>query len=134
MSWFINSSCFTTWFITSCLLPASLPAPCLPAPSLPALSLAARSLPAPSLPALCLLYACSLVTALYLLSSGFALGEDCAELRRWRDDGGAKEGSSSFPNLKYAMPKYNNVESLLNYVEKGEEQGGLKRVIMNFND
>ena len=49
-------------------------------------------------------------------------------------DVSAKEGSSSFPNLKYAKPKYHNVESLLNYVEKGEDQGGLKLVIMNFND
>ena len=46
----------------------------------------------------------------------------------------AKEGSISQPNLKYAKSKYRNVESLLNYVEKGENQGGLKLVIMNFND
>ena len=45
----------------------------------------------------------------------------------------AKEGSS-LPNLKYAKSKYHNVESLLNYVEKGDNQGGLKLVIMNFND
>ena len=45
-----------------------------------------------------------------------------------------KEGSPSLPNLKYAKSKYQNVESLLNYVEKGEDQGGLKLVIMNFND
>ena len=45
----------------------------------------------------------------------------------------AKEGSS-LPNLKYAKSKYHNVESLLNYVEKGDDQGGLKLVIMNFND
>ena len=50
------------------------------------------------------------------------------------DSVSTKEGSSSFPNLKYAKPKYHNVESLLNYVEKGEDQGGLKLVIMNFND
>ena len=49
------------------------------------------------------------------------------------DSVSTKEGSS-FPNLKYAKPKYNNVESLLNYVEKGDDQGGLKLVIMNFND
>ena len=46
----------------------------------------------------------------------------------------AKEVSSSLPNLKYAKSKYHNVESLLNYVERGEDQGGLKLVIMNFND
>ena len=40
------------------------------------------------------------------------------------DSVSTKEGSSSFPNLKYAKPKYHNVESLLNYVEKGEDQGG----------
>ena len=45
----------------------------------------------------------------------------------------AKEGSS-LPNLKYAKSKYHNVESLLNYVEKGDDQGGIKLVIMNFND
>ncbi len=39
-----------------------------------------------------------------------------------------------FPNLKYAKPKYQNVESLLNYVERDQETGGLKLVIMNFND
>ena len=50
------------------------------------------------------------------------------------DSVSAKEGSSSFPNLKYAKSKYQNVESLLNYVESGEDQGGLKLVIMNFND
>ena len=46
----------------------------------------------------------------------------------------AKEGSSILPNLKYAKPKYHNVGSLLNYVERGEDQEGLKLVIMNFND
>lgn len=46
----------------------------------------------------------------------------------------SKEGSSSLPNLKYARSKYQNVESLLSYVDKGEDQGGLKLVIMNFND
>ena len=50
------------------------------------------------------------------------------------DSASATEGRSSFPNLKYAKPKYHNVESLLNYVESGEDQGGLKLVIMNFND
>ncbi len=50
------------------------------------------------------------------------------------DSVSAKEGSSSLPNLKYAKSKYHNVESLLNYVENGEGQGGLKLVSMNFND
>ena len=46
--------------------------------------------------------------------------------------GGAKGGS--FPNLKYAKPKYKDVESLLNYVESDGDKVGLKLVIMNFND
>ena len=39
-----------------------------------------------------------------------------------------EESDSSFPNLKYAKSKYRNVESLLNYVERGdgEGEGGLK--------
>ncbi len=41
---------------------------------------------------------------------------------------------SSFPNLKYAKPKYKNVESILKYVERDEDKGGVKLVIMNFND
>ena len=44
------------------------------------------------------------------------------------------ESTSSFPNLKYVKPKYQNVESLLNYVETDQDKGGLKLVIMNFND
>ena len=51
------------------------------------------------------------------------------------DDEDEKAGTRSrFPNLKYAKPKYQNVESLLNYVEKDGDKGGLKLVIMNFND
>ena len=50
------------------------------------------------------------------------------------DSESESEGSTRLPNLKYAKSKYRNVESLLNYVEKGEDQGGLKLVIMNFND
>ena len=38
------------------------------------------------------------------------------------------------PNLKYAKPKYKNVESVLKYIEGDEDRGGLKLVIMNFND
>ena len=41
---------------------------------------------------------------------------------------------SSFPNLKYAKPKYKNIESILKYVETDEDKGGVKLVIMNFND
>ncbi len=41
---------------------------------------------------------------------------------------------SSFPNLKYAKPKYNNIESILKYIETDEDKGGVKLVIMNFND
>ncbi len=41
---------------------------------------------------------------------------------------------SSFPNLKYAKPKYKNIESILKYVEGDEDKGGVKLVIMNFND
>jgi len=41
---------------------------------------------------------------------------------------------SNFPNLKYAKPKYKNIESILKYVERDEDKGGVKLVIMNFND
>lgn len=41
---------------------------------------------------------------------------------------------TTFPNLKYAKPKYQNVESILRYVESKEDKGGVKLVIMNFND
>ena len=50
------------------------------------------------------------------------------------DDDEATGGRSSLPNLKYAKPKYKNVESVLKYVESDEDKGGLKLVIMNFND
>jgi len=40
-----------------------------------------------------------------------------------------------FPNLKYRKPKYKNVESVLKYVEsEKDDKGGVKLVIMNFND
>lgn len=42
--------------------------------------------------------------------------------------------ASSYPNLKYARPKYKNIESILKYVERDEDKGGVKLVIMNFND
>ncbi len=41
---------------------------------------------------------------------------------------------SALPNLKYAKPKYKDVESVLRYVESDDQKGGLKLVIMNFND
>lgn len=44
------------------------------------------------------------------------------------------DGKSSFPNLKYAQPKYKNVESILKYIETPDDKGGVKLVIMNFND
>ena len=52
---------------------------------------------------------------------------------------GSRESSkgdpeTSLPNLKYAKSKYQNVESLLNYIETKETEGGIKLVIMNFND
>lgn len=39
-----------------------------------------------------------------------------------------------YPNLKYAKPKYQNVSEILKYVESKEDKGGVKLVIMNFND
>ena len=45
------------------------------------------------------------------------------------------EDGAQYPNLKYRKPKYENVESILKYVETPEEKGqGVKLVIMNFND
>ena len=43
-------------------------------------------------------------------------------------------GETGLPNLKYAKSKYENLESILNYVERDEERGGVRLVIMNFND
>ena len=43
-------------------------------------------------------------------------------------------GTSKFPNLKYAKPKYNHVGTLLKYIEKEDDTAGVKLVIMNFND
>ena len=45
-----------------------------------------------------------------------------------------EQNEDSLPNLKYAKSKYKNVESLLNYVENKEADGGIKLVIINFND
>ncbi len=39
----------------------------------------------------------------------------------------------ALPNLKYMQPKYRNVSSLMNYVDK-DDGSGPKLVIMNFND
>jgi hypothetical protein len=77
---------------------------------------------------------------------GAGPGDGQAQLRPYQAEGGPEqlhgEGNvpveskeaASFPNLKYAKPKYQNIESLLNYMESKESQGGLKLVIMNFND
>jgi hypothetical protein len=50
------------------------------------------------------------------------------------DEDEVSNRATSFPNLKYAKPKYQGVQSLLNYMEKGGGEGGMKLVIMNFND
>ena len=51
------------------------------------------------------------------------------------DNGGHTGGDGGdFPNLKDGKPKYQNVESILRYVEKDDDKGGVKLVIMNFND
>ena len=50
------------------------------------------------------------------------------------DEDEITDDRSSFPNLKYAKPKYKNVESVLKYVDGDDDGGGLKLVIMNFND
>lgn len=51
------------------------------------------------------------------------------------DEAGSK---SLFPNLKYRRPKYQNIDSVLKYVEskkeKGQDGGDVRIVIMNFND
>lgn len=51
------------------------------------------------------------------------------------DDGQPSDPAVQYPNLKYAQPKYSNVESVLKYVEDPAETApGVKLVIMNFND
>ena len=47
---------------------------------------------------------------------------------------GVRRGEGSYPNLKYSGHKYSDVDSVLKYVERDEEKGGFKLVIMNFND
>ena len=49
-------------------------------------------------------------------------------------EGEARVAGNSLPNLKYAKPKYNNVESILKYVEADDDRRGVKLIIMNFND
>lgn len=50
------------------------------------------------------------------------------------DEDEIDDAGSRFPNLKYAKPKYKNVESILKYIEREDDKGGVKLVIMNFND
>jgi len=50
------------------------------------------------------------------------------------DEDEVKGTGAKYPNLKYMKPKYANVESILKYVESKHDQGGVKLVIMNFND
>ena len=50
------------------------------------------------------------------------------------DERKARVAGSSLPNLKYARPKYNNVESILKYVEAEDDRRGVKLIIMNFDD
>ena len=57
--------------------------------------------------------------------------KDLVETLEGRSQGGQE---TNLPNLKYAKSKYKNVESLLNYIENKEADGGIKLVIMNFND
>ena len=51
------------------------------------------------------------------------------------DDDEIHGSQSQYPNLKYKKPKYQNVESILRYVEGDEKSsGGVRLVFMNFND
>jgi len=51
------------------------------------------------------------------------------------DDDDLSDPRANFPNLKYAKPKYKNMESVLKYIESDDgRSGGVKLVIMNFND
>ena len=59
-------------------------------------------------------------------------GEDEKEPKDSQDQGPSTH--VDLPNLKYAHPKYKDVESVLKYIERDGEQGGMKLVIMNFND
>ena len=50
------------------------------------------------------------------------------------DDDEEDGRESRLPNLKYAKPKYKDVQSILKYIESEQDRGGVKLVIMNFND
>lgn len=50
------------------------------------------------------------------------------------DEDEIKGTGSNYPNLKYAKPKYKNMESVLKYIESKDDNGGVKLIIMNFND
>ena len=50
------------------------------------------------------------------------------------DDDGPDGSWGGTPNLKYAKPKYKDVESVLKYVEDEDGCSAIKLVIMNFND
>ena len=51
------------------------------------------------------------------------------------DDDDRVDGEvAALPNLKYAKPKYRNLDTMMEYIEGPEGQGGVKLVIMNFND
>ncbi len=49
-------------------------------------------------------------------------------------DAFASPDEDAFPNPGDAKAKYKNVESFMNYLESAESEGGIKLVIMNFND
>jgi len=59
------------------------------------------------------------------LAEGLSTGDDDDDLK-----------SGNFPNLKYKKPKYDNIESILQYIESPDQGtgSGVKLVIMNFND
>ena len=57
-----------------------------------------------------------------------------APMAKPRDHSQGSLGDGALPNLKYAKPKYNNVESILKFIEQEEDRSGVKLVIMNFND
>ena len=55
-------------------------------------------------------------------------------LRRSGSEDVGKEQVAHLPNLKYARPKYENLESVMKFVEQEDGRDGVKLVIMNFND
>lgn len=52
------------------------------------------------------------------------------------EDEEEESSNSQYPNLKYRKQKYKNMDSVLKYVESKDDKqgGGVKLVIMNFND